>query len=90
MMLDEKQLQQLLKLKRFEQPPPGYFERALEEFHRRQRAKSCAGRRSRFGSKECRPASEISVCRRQPTRAPLESSRWWPLFWEPESGRRKQ
>jgi hypothetical protein len=38
MMLDEKQVEQLLKLKRFEQPPPGFFERALEEFHRRQRA----------------------------------------------------
>ena len=38
MMLDEQQLQQLLKLKRFEQPPPGYFDAALQEFHRRQRA----------------------------------------------------
>jgi hypothetical protein len=38
MMLDEPQLQQLLKLKRFEQPPPGYFDDALQEFHRRQRA----------------------------------------------------
>ena len=45
-MLDEKQVQQLLKLKRFEQPPPDYFERALEEFHRRQRAEIL--RRSAF------------------------------------------
>jgi hypothetical protein len=38
MMLDEQQVQALLRLKRFEQPPPGYFDRTLEEFHRRQRA----------------------------------------------------
>jgi hypothetical protein len=46
MMLDEQQVQQLLRLKRFEQPPPGYFDQALQEFHRRQRAELL--RRSAF------------------------------------------
>jgi hypothetical protein len=37
MMLDEQELQKLLRIKRFEQPPPGYFGRALIELHKRQR-----------------------------------------------------
>jgi len=38
MMLDDQQLTQLLRLKRFEQPPPGYFEQALDDLHHRLRA----------------------------------------------------
>lgn len=35
--LDESQLQALLRLKRFEQPPPGYFDDLLHRVHQRQR-----------------------------------------------------
>ncbi len=35
--LSEKQLQALLRLKRHEQPPPGYFDDLLSNIHRRQR-----------------------------------------------------
>lgn len=35
---DDKDIATLLRLKRFEQPPPGYFDNFLHEFHRRQRA----------------------------------------------------
>ena len=35
--LDENQLQALLRLKRYEQPPAGYFENLLDRVHRRQR-----------------------------------------------------
>jgi hypothetical protein len=47
MMLDEQQVQQLLRLKRFEQPPPGYFEQALDELHYRMRTGSVS-RSNRF------------------------------------------
>ncbi len=36
-MLEENDLQKLLRLKRHEQPPPGYFEDFLREFQQRQR-----------------------------------------------------
>ena len=34
---DDKEIAALLRLKRYEQPPPAYFENFLHEFHRRQR-----------------------------------------------------
>lgn len=34
---DDQELSVLLRLKRYEQPPPEYFENFLHEFHRRQR-----------------------------------------------------
>ena len=34
---NDNDIAKLLRLKRFEQPPPGYFENFLHEFHRRQR-----------------------------------------------------
>ena len=34
---DDREIARLLRLKRYEQPPPGYFESFLHEFHRRQR-----------------------------------------------------
>lgn len=36
-MLEEKDLQKLLRLKRHEQPPPGYFDDFLREFQKRRR-----------------------------------------------------
>lgn len=46
-MLDEQQVQQLLRLKRFEQPPPGYFDQGLDELHYRMRA-GAINRSTRF------------------------------------------
>ena len=37
-MTEEQQLSALLRLKRYEQPPAGYYERLLQDVHRRQRA----------------------------------------------------
>jgi len=34
---DDNEIARLLRLKRYEQPPPAYFENFLHEFHRRQR-----------------------------------------------------
>ena len=36
--MTEEQLRALLRVKRYEQPPPGYFDQLLRDIHRRQRA----------------------------------------------------
>ena len=36
--LNEQDIATLLRMKRYEQPPPAYFDNFLHEFHRRQRA----------------------------------------------------
>jgi hypothetical protein len=36
-LFDDDEIPRVLRLKRYEQPPPGYFENFISEFHRRQR-----------------------------------------------------
>ena len=44
----EDEIGKLLRLKKFEQPPPGYFDNFLHEFHRRQRDELLVFIRSRL------------------------------------------
>jgi hypothetical protein len=60
MMLDEQQVQQLLRLKRFEQPPPGYFEQTLDELHYRMRSDSLSESRHSQSSRFSRLQEFIS------------------------------
>jgi hypothetical protein len=59
--LDETQLQALLRLKRYETPPPGYFENLLDRVHRRQREELLR-----------RPAWQIAIERVRAFFAPLQ------------------
>jgi len=59
--LNETQLQALLRLKRHETPPPGYFENLLDRVHRRQREEMLR-----------RPAWQIAIERIRAFFAPLE------------------
>jgi hypothetical protein len=59
--LDEKQLQALLRLKRYENPPPGYFDALLDRVHRRQREEMLR-----------RPAWQIALERGRAFFAPMQ------------------
>ncbi len=59
--LDENQLQALLRLKRYENPPPGYFDGLLDRVHRRQREEMLR-----------RPAWQIALERIRAFFAPLQ------------------
>ena len=59
--LDENQLQALLRLKRYENPPPGYFDGLLDRVHRRQREEMLS-----------RPAWRIALDRVRAFFAPLQ------------------
>ncbi len=59
--LDENQLQALLRLKRYENPPPGYFDGLLDRVHRRQREELLS-----------RPAWRIALDRVRAFFAPLQ------------------
>lgn len=59
--LDENQLQALLRLKRYENPPPGYFDGLLDRVHRRQREEMLS-----------RPAWQIALERVRAFFAPLQ------------------
>ena len=61
--LDENQLQALLRLKRHENPPPGYFDGLLDRVHRRQREEMLS-----------RPAWQIAIERIRAFFAPLQMS----------------
>jgi len=59
--LDENQLQALLRLKRYENPPPAYFDGLLDRVHRRQREEMLS-----------RPAWQIALERVRAFFAPLQ------------------
>jgi len=59
--LDENQLQALLRLKRYENPPPAYFDGLLDRIHRRQREEMLR-----------RPAWQIALERIRAFFAPLQ------------------
>jgi hypothetical protein len=59
--LDENQLQALLRIKRYEQPPQGYFDGLLDRVHRRQREELLR-----------RPAWQIALERIRAFFAPLQ------------------
>ena len=61
--LDENQLQALLRIKRHEGPPPGYFDGLLDRVHRRQREEMLS-----------RPAWQIALERVRAFFAPLQMS----------------
>jgi hypothetical protein len=72
--MTDEQLSALLRLKRYEQPPPQYFETLLQRVHRRQRCELLRGRSGGSWSSACRSSSASTAWGTSRTQAAMTAA----------------